>query len=395
MLSITVVSRFVLLCLVPACLTMGACSCFAQGQQTGATTGATAGMARQNAGLIAVRVKPAEPTCIAATAAGSPDGELSSLPEIVFSRGSALICVRHADGRTEELKSRYSDGNFSRDGQEAAYWLPEKGELHVVSIATGSDELVEAIPGGKLQAMSWSGNGRKLAYSVNGATPEGIRVIDLDTGKRSISGVKFTGGSATLDPAYLLAPGIDGIHRIRLSDGHDDLVGAMPYAIRAGYSQSGNLLGILTVAPGEDEPPVADDDTPDCRGGSFALVVNEKRTGRMQQSLFPAGFNSVLDYEFSADDQTVAVTFGVDSCDYPGDSARVYMMPLATMALTPVSPAERLSVQAHWSPNGKIIVYQDYTGSDSPLMAFELATGKIVRLTNPGQMGPDNFLGWR
>ena len=153
----------------------------------------------------------------------------------------------------------------------------EKGELHVVSIATGSDELVEAIPGGKLQAMSWSGNGRKLAYSVNGATPEGIRVIDLDTGKRSISGVKFTGGSATLDPEYLLAAGIDGIHRIRLSDGHDDLVGAMPYAIRAGYSQSGNLLGILTVAPGEDEPPVADDDTPDCRGGSFALMVIERR----------------------------------------------------------------------------------------------------------------------
>ena len=125
------------------------------------------------------------------------------------------------------------------------------------------------------------------------------------------------------------------------------------------------------------------------------MMVNEKRMGRMQQIPFPAGFNSVLDYEFSADDQAVAVTFGADSCDYPGDSARVYMVALATMRLTPVSPTERLSVQAHWSPNGKIIVYQDYTGSDSPLMAFELATGKIIRLTNRGQMGPDSFLGWR
>src|SRR5438105_10643933 len=149
MLSIIMVSRFVLLYLVPACLTMAVCPCLVQGQQTGAagapagtTAGRTAGTARQNAGLIAIRVKPAEPACTAEIAASSASSEPSSLPEIAFSRGSALVCVRHADGRTEELKGRYSEGNFSRDGKEAAYWLPEKGELHVVSIATGSDELV-------------------------------------------------------------------------------------------------------------------------------------------------------------------------------------------------------------------------------------------------------------
>ena len=52
-------------------------------------------------------------------------------------------------------------------------------------------------------------------------------------------------------------------------------------------------------------------------------------------------------------------------------------------------------MQAHWSPDGKTIVYSDYTGSDTPLIAVDLRSGKAARLTNPGQNGPDTFLSWR
>jgi Tol biopolymer transport system component len=82
-------------------------------------------------------------------------------------------------------------------------------------------------------------------------------------------------------------------------------------------------------------------------------------------------------------------------CDYPGDKARIYHVSLPEMKLTAISPEDRLSVKAVWTPDGKTVVYSDYTGSDSPLVAYELATRKITRLTNPGQFGPDTWLAWR
>lgn len=60
-----------------------------------------------------------------------------------------------------------------------------------------------------------------------------------------------------------------------------------------------------------------------------------------------------------------------------------------------ISPVDRLSVKPVWSPDGRILVYVDYTGSDSPLVAFDLATHKMTRITKPGQFGPDEWLGWR
>ena len=145
----------------------------------------------------------------------------------------------------------------------------------------------------------------------------------------------------------------------------------------------------------ESERTPADDDSPDCTGGIFSLAVMNTMSGKILQIPFPAGFDSVLDYEFSPDDHNIAVTFGAASCDYPGDVARVYTVSLPAIELAPVSRADRLAVQARWSPNGRAIIYQDYTGSDSPLMVFDLATQKTSRLTSPGQLGPDNFLGWR
>jgi Tol biopolymer transport system component len=102
-----------------------------------------------------------------------------------------------------------------------------------------------------------------------------------------------------------------------------------------------------------------------------------------------------LDFSFSPDENAIAVTFGVVGCDYPGERARVYLVSLPELKLMPISPEDRLSVKPVWTPDGKAIVYSDYTGSDSPLVCFELVTRKITRLTNPGQFGPDTWLGWR
>ncbi len=99
-----------------------------------------------------------------------------------------------------------------------------------------------------------------------------------------------------------------------------------------------------------------------------------------------------MDFAFSPDDRSLAVTFGGESCDYPGDKARVYVVSLPDLVLTPLSPADRLSVQPHWSPDGKAIVHSDFLAST--LIVVDVRTGKATKLTNPGQNGPDTFLSW-
>jgi len=54
-------------------------------------------------------------------------------------------------------------------------------------------------------------------------------------------------------------------------------------------------------------------------------------------------------------------------------------------------------VQPRWSPDGKAIVYSDFSEMAPPLIAVDVRTGKATNLTNPAQNGnvPDTFVSWR
>src|SRR5262249_31715920 len=106
-------------------------------------------------------------------------------------------------------------------------------------------------------------------------------------------------------------------------------------------------------------------------------------------------FDNVLDFDFSPDESTIAVTFGVVGCDYPGDAARIYQVSLPDLSLKPLSPPDRLSVKVHWTPNGNSLIYTNDTGSNASLMALDLRSGKITRLSDPGDNGPDYFVAWK
>jgi len=309
------------------------------------------------------------------------------------------------------------------EGLEPGYNQGGNVDTHerTIYIHGTGDHLIDTLPGAIMRGIVWSSKGRTLAYFPAGAKPGGIRVIDLDSGfRRTVSG-NFVTLLRSPDLDYISAVGAEGVVRFRISDGARELVAPATYAAEASYSQSGALLGILVSTPGKTEtasaatspapaspqanspqvtrpasaPVAGDDDTPDCTGGSFALLVQRTATGQALTIPTPKEFDSVLDFEFSPDDRSIAVTYGVTGCDYPGDSARIYQVQLSDLSMTPVSAADRISVQAHWSPDGHSILYTDYTGSDSPLVAIDVRSGKITRLTNPGAFGPDTFLAWR
>ena len=369
-------------------------------QQTGTAAGRTSGSAAPT-GITVTRVIP-KSTC--ETMPSVAGGEVAHVPEMWFGRSwDDLVCVRHTDGRTEQINSDLPHGVPSADGSAIAYWNSQTHELHIFLVAGHYDMLVESLPDANLRGLSWSRRGRTLSYFPTGANPPGIRSFDVDSSKRNLFSGSFIGLVPSPDAEHVVAVSGEGVESFAIADGKHEIIAKLQYPWSAEYSGSGKFLGILGNASiaEQNAPPTGtqatadDDDGPDCTGGSSALIVQNAETKQLMDVPYPKGFDTVLDFSFSPDEKTVAVTFGVAGCDYPGERARIFLVSLPDLKLTPISPEDRLSVNPVWTPDGKTIVYSDYTGSDSPLVAFELATHKVSRLTNPGQFGPDTWLAWR
>ncbi len=346
-------------------------------------------------GPVAIPVKRPRASCDA------PAHGSSVVPEIVFSRMiHDLVCLRHTDG-SSELSFRGRMAAVSPDGEEVAYWLEDTHEVHVLSTRTRPDQLIEKLAGGKLTAMVWSRKGRMLAYSIVEAKSMAIYSVDLDSGRRNTIQTQMVRMIESPDPEHVAIVSSNGVDRIRVLDGRRELVVHVISTDTASYSPSGELIAILASPPPPASSPSAttsandDDDSPDCTGGTFSLKVHKIDTAQTFDIPFPHGFDNVLDFAFSPDDRNVAVTFGAAACDYPGDVARVYLVSLSDLKIRPISPADHLSVRVQWTPDAKTLIYQDYAGSNSPLVAVNLSTGIVSRLTNPGDDGPDEWLAWR
>ena len=370
-------------------------------QQAGTVVGASRGSAKRVGGLKVEREVPEKPTCESAGIAMGREAE-GGLPEMEFRRQD-LLCVRHSDGKTEAVRDGlpWGAGVVSAQG-DVAYWIAEKSELHVFSPKTNVDTVMDTLPGANLRQMVWSWKGRTLVYFAVKADPAGIRVVNLDSGARNLISGNFASVVASPDPEYLATVGWEGVQRIHIADGRREDVAKIELAADAAYSQGGKWLGVVatpasdpTLTANGPNQAASEDDSPDCTGGAFALTVFETATKRPVSVPFPIGFDTVLDFEFSPDERALAVTYGVTGCDYPGDAARVFVVSLADLKMTPISPEKKLSVEAHWSPGGKKIVFLDYTGSDAGIVIADVKTGNVVRVTSPGQNGPDKWVAWR
>jgi hypothetical protein len=330
----------------------------------------------------------------------SPSHGSSVVPEMVFLRMvDDLVCLHHNDGSSEFL-FRGRMATVSSDGEEVAYWLEDNNEVHVLSTRTRSDQLIEKLAGGKPTAMIWSRKGRMLAYSIAEPKSMAIRSVDLDSGRRNTIQTQMIRLIESPDPEHVAIVSFNGVERIRILDSRRELVAQVISPDTASYSPSGELVGILASPPPASSPSAApsannDDDGPDCTGGTFSLKVHKTDTAQTFEIPFPHGFDNVLDFAFSPDDRDVAVTFGAAACDYPGEVARIYLVSLPDLKIRPISPPDHLSVKVEWTPDAKTLIYQDYNGSNSPLVAVNLSTGVVSRLTNPSDDGPDEWLAWR
>jgi len=360
-------------------------------QQSGTVVGTKPGSAAGKS-LPSIQVPPPAPSC---DTPGALRINMLGVPSMVFSRMmDYLVCLRQPDGQFEELLKAGPWTALSPAGDDVAYWLPEPHALHVYSFPNHTDTVVDTIPGANMRQIAWSERGRVLSYSLRGPSQQGIHVIDLDSGRRTL--LEHTHGEIvnSPDPAYIVTVDGEAVRHVRVADGHSDVVARVPAAADAAYSTSGALLGILASDLKNSRAPASDDE-PDCTGALFALFVQAGGSNKLVEVPFPKGFESVLDFAFAPDDGSIAVTFGAAACDYPGDVARVFSVSFPSLALKPLSPEDHLSVKAHWSPDGKMVIYSDYTPGELGLIAVDITTGKRIRLTDTGYDGPDELIGWR
>ena len=367
------------------------------GQQPKAVTGTVIGTTPGSAAeprLSVMQVPPPVPTCDSPARSAVP-----AMPTIIFSRMMGdLVCELHPDGTSEKLLGSAPFAAISPSGNDIAYWLVEKHEVHVFSAETHMDAVIDSLPGAIMRELVWSRRGRTLLYLASAIEPTGIRVIDLDSGKRRMVPGQFTTLTESPNPNYAVAVTANGVQRITLADGKSETLAAAEYGTDASFSPSGELLGLLVPpppAPTSANAQKEEDDSPDCTGGTSFLKVQHRGKAGLMEVPFPKGFDSVLDFAFSPNDRNIAVTFSTAACDYPGDVARIYLVSIPELKLTPISPADRLSLRPQWCPDGKTVIYSDYTPSDSGLFAVDLQARVAMRLTSPHNDGPDQWMAWR
>ncbi|HYU46535.1 MAG TPA: hypothetical protein VEK84_10210 [Terriglobales bacterium] len=318
--------------------------------------------------------------------------EPANAQDVIFRRSTTgNVYALDSAGRLQTLLEKTGIAALSPDGQYLAYWRTDRHEVHLFSFRDKSDRVVENIPVGVIRDMIWTADSASVAY-LGKLTPPGLHLMDLRHGTQRVLPGSYPIIGAAADGAHLLAIDEMKLAKLALADGRAQVLLDFGRAIwNASELQNGSLLGLLIT---REDPPEATDDDPNCQGPTMELMV--LRQGTLTTLPYPAGFDSVLDFEFAPDGQAVAVTYGAAACDYPGDVARVYVVRLSDLKMEAASAADRLSVKVKWSPGGRSLAFSDYTtGNDSSLYQYDLDSHRLTRLTDPGGDGPDEILGWR
>jgi Tol biopolymer transport system component len=326
--------------------------------------------------------------CDPAIALGAP----GPTGRILFDRGGETW-VMDGDGKHQNQILKTGGATLNPDGIHVAYWNGKT--LQVLSLIDGCETTVDDTLLSAPLDIGWSGDGRTLGYVGTSNRGKGLHVLPFPAaGANPKVFPYFNHVSLSHNGRYALTI-VDGVTQVDLLTGARTVLEATDKAHPswgATYTGSRDMLAVLTSVLDD----TGDSDEPDCRGANTALQLFTA-SGPISVP-FPAGFNSTLDYEFdlSPDGTEIAIAFGADRCDYPGDVASVYLFSLRDHKLTRVTPKNRLAGRVKFSPNGKALIYTDFQGTGTTaIFRYDLATGHSRQLTSPRSQDSDYVVEWR
>ena len=341
---------------------------------------------------------------VAAWAAGPCDPALRLGPpapsgRILFDRGGE-VWVMDGDARRQHKVLGDSPWSaLSPDGIHIAHWSVNDGQVRVLSLDDGCDAVIDSLqpPPGD---FGWSNDGHTLAYVGRSARGAGLHVLPFPVGA-AVPKVfpYFSFVSLSEDGRYAIKSDLASVIRVDLRSGEETVVYSVDPKKEgiwgAFLARHGGMTAVLMIQDYGAAP--VDEDEPDCSTGTTALRILTA-SGATVDVPFPEGFSSVLNDEldFSPDGKDLAIAFGAERCDYPGDVAAVYLFNLETRKLTRLSPEERLAARVKFSPDGKAVIYTDFMGEGTTrIYRMELPSGPRRPLTAPRQYDYDTVIDWR
>lgn len=318
---------------------------------------------------------------------------------ILFDRGTELW-IMEGDGQHQRRVLGDSPWSaLSGDGMHIAHWNATEKKLRVLSLEDGCDTVIDTLQP-PLGDVGWSNDGRTLAYIGRSARGTGLHVLPypVDAAVPKIF-PGFSAVSLSHDGRYALRSDLKSVIRVDLLSGAQKTV----YAVDANkegiwgayFARHGDALAVLMIQ--ESGATSEDDEEPDCTTGTTALRLVTP-SGTTIDVPFPPGFTSVLndEFDFSPDGKEVAIAFGAERCDYPGDVAAVYLFNLETRKLTRLSPEDRLAARVKFAPDGKALVFTDFVGDGTTrIFRLDLAERRLRPLTTPRATDYDTVIDWR
>lgn len=346
--------------------------------------------------LLAPLTAVAAAICNPAQVAGPP----APSGRILFDRGSELW-IMDGDGAHQQRVFGYAPwAALSSDAMHIAHWSADDKKLRVLSLTDGCDEVLGTIPP-PVADIGWSSDGHTLAFVGKSDRGSGLHVLPFPVGAavpKVFPG--FVQVSLSPDGRYALTSSTSAVLRVDLLTGAEEKVYTVDARKEgiwgASFARHGNALAVLMIG-GYGNTSSGSDDEPDCGGGTTALRIVQP-AGAVLDVPFPPGFSSVLNAEldFGPDGKSLAIAFGEESCDYPGNLAAVYVFDIGTRKFTRLSPENRLGGRPKFSPDGNAVVYTDFVGTGTTaIYRVDLPGGRPRRLTMPREMDSDMVLDWR
>ncbi len=314
---------------------------------------------------------------------------------ILLRRSPGFFIVRSGDRFARFVLNDAFSASLSPDARQIGYF--NKEQMHLLTLneqaEPQADQVLEELPGARVEDIGWLADGTMLAYDVHAKTDAGIHLVSVAKGdiRRLSAGPGAI--SFSRDGKYLLGTDSRGLIRYRLSDGSSDVVyrTQFPPNWAARFSSAGSVGVLMAVL---QPPSDASDDEPDCSGAQLQLDIIDG-TGKAMTVPFPKGFDDVYDFDFSPDGRQVVVGFGTVGCDYPGDSGAVYLVSVSDGNPRRLTP-NGIALKGRFSPDAKQVAYTDFTVGQAPsVFVIDVATGRNSPLIATDESGMDEVVDWR
>ncbi len=314
---------------------------------------------------------------------------------VFFERRRSYFLMDGDGAKMRKLINHAWVAGLSPDAKMIAYC--EGDAIGLLSVANdATKEIVRLNQNQSVVTMAWSPDGKSLAYltadtSVRSSFSWKLHILSLLERQPRDLGDVARGRSLTFSPdgAYVAAisPDRKQVRRIAVQNGMHET------AFQVG--QAGQELRDVRFSPDGRKIAFIVTDQEGSLSRLLALELGSKKSPvEIHYRGLPSGLNTVYDFDWSPDSQSIAVGVGNSELGYPPSLGLIYATSV-DQAKQQQLTSDGICLRAKFSPDGQSIIYTNFTGRLSGLYRLELSDKKVVRLTNPGDNGQDFVADWR